>query len=95
MHMVVITLPLSCCDKASSPTSPLYFMRVSSNLWSMSVLNLNMRLSKDLNLKRWKLSSFRNGMSSYQEYLSSKGQIKLNSTKFFKVRYIRKYSSSC
>jgi len=60
-------------------------MRVSSNLWSMSVLNLNMRLSKDLNLKRWKLSSFRNGMSSYQEYLSSKGQIKLNSTKFFKA----------
>ncbi|CAL6307050.1 unnamed protein product [Bathycoccus prasinos] len=44
-----------------------------------------MRNLKDLNLKRWRLSSFHNGMSNYQEYLSNQGQIRMNSAKFFKA----------
>ena len=55
-----------------------------------SIVNLKMKILADLNLKRWKLTSFQNGMSSYQEYVSSQGQIKSNSAKIFKVRYTRK-----
>jgi len=44
-----------------------------------------MKILADLNLKRWKLTSFQNGMSSYQEYVSSQGQIKSNSAKIFKA----------
>lgn len=44
-----------------------------------------MRNLKDLNLKRWRLLSFHNGMSNYQEYLSNQGQIRMNSAKFFKA----------
>ena len=58
------------------------------------IVKLKMRNLKDLNLKRWRLLSFHNGMSNYQEYLSNQGQIRMNSAKFFKVRYTQGKCSS-
>ncbi|CAL6302996.1 unnamed protein product [Bathycoccus prasinos] len=52
-----------------------------------------MRNLKDLNLKRWRLLSFHNGMSNYQEYLSNQGQIRMNSAKFFKKANVKVFAA--